>query len=503
MKLKLSARMSQRLVMTPAMQQAIKLLPLTRLELVETIRQELDENPFLDELTPEEEAQEKVSEAEASPETETSTVEDGFEEESKIKKEELKPSEDADWDSYMQEEAYEGGTGEGYNDRPSLENTLRNSESLHDHLDWQLNVTVLDPKKNQIGQVLIGDIDNNGFFKTDLAQIAEEVEAPVEEVEEILEIIKKFDPTGVGAKDIKECLLLQAEALEPDDPIIRELILGHLDHLTERNYAKIAKELSVDVERIMEGIEFIRTLDPSPGSAFGSETPQYVIPDIYIVKVDDEWQVLLNDDGMPKLRINNFYKKILKSQGKAESESLEKTDKADTSEKVETPEDKEKEFVENKFQSALWLIKSIEQRRQTLLKVGRSLVKFQEGFLEHGISHLRPLVLKDVAEDIEMHESTVSRVTRNKYLDTQQGIFELKFFFHSGVSSYLGNTVSSVRVKEMIKKIVTDEDEKKPATDDMVVTLLQSRDVKIARRTVTKYRKELGIPPASKRKKIY
>jgi RNA polymerase sigma-54 factor len=216
-----------------------------------------------------------------------------------------------------------------------------------------------------------------------------------------------------------------------------------------------------------------------------------VVPDIYIVKVDDEWQVLLNDDGMPKLRINNFYKKILKSQGKTDTETTGKVD------------GKEKEFVENKFQSALWLIKSIEQRRQTLLKVGRSLVKFQEGFLDHGISHLRPLVLKDVAEDIEMHESTVSRVTRNKYLDTQQGIFELKFFFHSGVSSYLGNTVSSVRVKEMIKKIVVEEDEKKPATDDMVVSLLQSRDVKIARRTVTKYRKELGIPPASKRKKIY
>jgi RNA polymerase sigma-54 factor len=491
MKLKLSVRMSQRLVMTPAMQQAIKLLPLTRLELVETIRHELDENPFLDELTPEEEAQEKASESEAAPETQTSTVEEGFEEESQIKKEEKKPSEEADWDSYMQEEAYEGGTGEGYNDRPSLENTLRNAESLHDHLMWQLNVTVLDPKKNEIGQVLIGDIDDDGFFKTDLAQIAEEVEAPVEEVEEVLKIIKKFDPTGVGAKDIKECLLLQSEALEPDDPIIRELILDHLDHLAERNYAKIAKDLGVDVERIIEGIEFIRTLDPSPGSAFGSETPQYVVPDIYIVKVDDEWQVLLNDDGMPKLRINNFYKKILKSQGKTDTETTGKVD------------GKEKEFVENKFQSALWLIKSIEQRRQTLLKVGRSLVKFQEGFLDHGISHLRPLVLKDVAEDIEMHESTVSRVTRNKYLDTQQGIFELKFFFHSGVSSYLGNTVSSVRVKEMIKKIVVEEDEKKPATDDMVVSLLQSRDVKIARRTVTKYRKELGIPPASKRKKIY
>ena len=314
--------------------------------------------------------------------------------------------------------------------------------------------------------------------------MAEQAKEPLEMAAELLEIIKsKFEPTGVGAYDIKECLLLQAHALEPDDPIVRELIEDHLDKLMERNYAKIAKELGVDVERVMEAVEFIRSLDPAPGKSFNMEKAHYVIPDIYLVPVNGEYQVMLNDEGVPRLKINSYYKSILKGN--------------------RTVQAKTREFVENKFKAAIWLIKSIEQRRQTMLKVGKSIVKFQRGFLDHGISHLKPLVLRNVAEDIGMHESTISRVTRNKYIQTPQGIVELKFFFHSGVSSYLGSSVSSLRVKEMIKKIVMEEDIKKPVTDDQIVKLLQTQDVKIARRTVTKYRKELGIAPASKRKRIY
>lgn len=481
MKLQLIPKMVQRLVMTPALQQAIKLLPLTRLELVANIRQELDENPFLDE-------EEAAAEEEEEPKTasEAEPQKEGFEEEASIPDSGDKGSNEMDWEAFVQEEAYEGGTGEGYREKPSLENTLRNVESLNDHLLWQLNVTVLDPKLNEIGRAIISDIDENGFFKTDISETALETGSSLEQVKEVLGIIReKFEPVGVCAADLQESLLIQAKALEPDDPIIRELIEGHLDHLSERNYAKIARELGVDVERIIEAAEFIRSLDPFPGSAFNPQRAYYVVPDLYVVKVDDEWQVYLNDDGIPRLRINKLYRKILRKSASTKAGS------------------KEKEFIENKFQSALWLIKSIEQRRQTMLKVGRSLVKFQSGFLEQGISHLKPLVLKDVAEDIEMHESTISRVTRNKYIHTQQGVFELKYFFHSGVNSYLGNIVSSVRVKEMIKKIVMEEDSRKPVTDEQIVSMLQMRDVKIARRTVTKYRKELVIPPASKRKKIY
>ncbi len=486
MDLRLQMKLSQRLIMTPALQQAIKLLPMTRMELISAIRQEMEENPFLEEGLTEEETQEVEAEAareaeeEQAPESRTEFQEDAAMKEMAPEK---TRTEEMDWDSYFQEEAYEGGTGEGFQDKPSLENTLRGSESLYDHLLWQLNVTMLDPRQNEIGQLIVADIDDDGFFKTPLAEIAADAGCTEEEAAAVLKAIKKFDPTGVAAADVKECLLLQAEALEPDDPIIREIIEGHLDHLSERNYPKIAKDLGVDVERVMEAVEFIRCLDPAPGRSINPEKAHYVEPDLYLVKMSDDYQVLLNDEGIPRLKINPYYRSILKGK--------------------EQVQDSAREFVESKFRAAEWMIKSIEQRRQTMLKVGRSIVKFQRGFLDHGMAYLKPLVLKDVAEDIGMHESTISRVTRNKYIHTPQGIYELKFFFHSGVDSYLGNTVSSVRVKEMIKKIAMEEDPKKPATDDQIVKLLEMQDVKIARRTVTKYRKELKLPPASKRKKIY
>lgn len=483
MDMKLSMKLSQRLIMTPMLQQAIKLLPMTRMELISSIRSELEENPFLEELQPEEETQELEPGAAASAEAEA-PVAQGFEEETTVKEPiENMRAEERDWDSYFQEEAYEGGTGEGYQEKPSIENTLKSSESLHDHLLWQLNVTVLDPRLNEIGQMIISDVDDDGFFKTGLDEIAAETGATAEECAAVLAVIKNFDPSGVAAADMKECLLIQAEALEPDDPIIRELIQGHLQSLSDRNYQRIAKELGVDVERIMEAVEFIRCLDPAPGRTFNPDRTHYVVPDLYLVKMDDDYQVLLNDDGIPKLKINPYYRNLLKGKDGVQESA--------------------REFVENKFRAAEWLVKSIEQRRQTMMKVGRSIVKFQRGFLDHGMSHLKPLVLKNVADDIGMHESTISRVTRNKYIHTPQGILELKYFFHSGVNSYLGNTVSSVRVKEMIRKIVMDEDAKKPATDDHIVKMLEMQDVKIARRTVTKYRKELKIPPASKRKRIY
>ncbi len=484
MEMRLSMKLSQRLIMAPMLQQAIKLLPMTRLELLSTIRTEMEENPFLEELMPEDEEKQEAAKSDEG-ENIQSGKEEGFEQETVIDKAKEEPKkEEMDWDYYMREEAYDGATGGGgFQERPSIENTLHETESLQDHLLWQLNATITDEKLNEIGLVIISDIDDNGYFKMEHQDIAEQTGADLEDVKKVLVIIKKFEPTGVGAADLKECLLIQAEALEPDDPIVRELISDHLHHLDEKNYAKIAKELKVDVERIMEAVEFIRVLDPAPGKAFSKDRPFYVVPDLYLVNVDGEYQVHLNDEGVPRLKVNSYYRNILKNKNSMQG--------------------KTKEFVENKFRSAEWLIKSIEQRRQTMLKVGRSLVKFQGEFMDNGITYLKPLVLKDVAEDTGMHESTISRVTRNKYIHTPQGIFELKFFFHGGVNSYLGSMVSSVRVKEMIKTIVSEEDQKKPATDDQMVKLLQTQNVKIARRTVTKYRKELSIPPASKRKRIY
>ncbi|MBI3795186.1 MAG: RNA polymerase factor sigma-54 [Nitrospinae bacterium] len=483
MEMKLGMKLSQRLVMTPMLQQAIKLLPLTRMELVTAIRAELEENPFLEEAPAEEE--EKEGEANDS-ETDAPVEPQGFEEQTTVAQPEEAPKkeQERDWESYLQEEAYERGSGEGYNEKPSLENTLRHNDSLYDHLLWQLNVSVQDPVLNEIGHVIISDIDEDGYFKTDLAETAEQANAPLEDVKKVLDIIRGFDPTGVGSANMKECLLIQADALEPDDPIIHEIISGHLENLVANNYPKIAKELGVDMERVNEAMDFIKSLDPAPGRAFNTESAHYVLPDIYLVKMDDDYQVLLNDDGIPRLKVNSYYRNILRSKESGAAASA-------------------KEFVENKYRAAEWLVKSIEQRRQTMTKVGRSIVKFQRGFLDNGLSHLKPLVLREVADDIGMHESTISRVTRNKYVHTPQGIFELKFFFHGGVSSYLGNMISSVRVKDMIKKIVTDENPKKPVTDDHIVKILETQDVRIARRTVTKYRKELKIPPASKRRRSY
>ncbi|VAX20202.1 RNA polymerase sigma-54 factor RpoN [hydrothermal vent metagenome] len=492
MEMKLQMRMSQRLVMTPMLQQAIKMLPMTRLELIQTIRGELDDNPLLEELAneAEDEAERQEKEAEESQtlekqedplETKAETV---FEEDTNLAEKEQKENQDeVDWDAYIQAELYEGGTGEGYVERPSLDNTLKNNQDLNDHLSWQLNCSALTDEESRLGALIIGNTNNEGYLEQSLVSLAEEAHVNVEDIEDALALVQSFDPPGVCAQDLRECLLLQAFGNGMKGTLMETLIRDHLDLLDERNYAKLARSLNVDVDDVLKAVRMIRELDPKPGLQFNSEETHYITPDIFVVKVDDEYQVYLNDDGIPRLRINNYYKSILKNKNESQKVT--------------------REYVENKFRSALWMIKSIEQRRQTMLKVGRSLCKFQREFLDSGINYLKPLILRNVADDIEMHESTVSRVTTNKYIHTPQGLFELKFFFHSSVSSYLGNDLSSVRVKEMIKNICKEEDPAKPYTDDQIVKLLQHKDVKIARRTVTKYRKELRIPATSKRRRRF
>jgi len=285
----------------------------------------------------------------------------------------------------------------------------------------------------------------------------------------------------VGARSLKECLMLQALAASKRNSMVETLIELYLDKLEDRYLQKIASELGVHVEKVLDGVRMIRELNPKPGLIFSSEGIDYITPDITVVKTKSGYDVVLNDEGVPQLRISPYYHDLL----------------------IQSKEGQTKEYLETKYRSALWLIKSIDQRRQTIYKVGKSIVKLQKDFLDHGLAYLKPMVLKDVAKDIEMHESTVSRITTNKYIDTPRGIFELKFFFHSGIKSYLGNSMSSVRVKSMIKEIITGENQNKPLTDDEMVQVLMRKNAKIARRTITKYRKELNIPPASKRKKIF
>ncbi len=476
MEMRLNLKMSQKLVMTPMLQQAIKLLPLARMELAQLVHQEITENPVLEEIMEEEEDIKADSDDDKGPES--SPIADNLNDPAN---DNTPPDPEVDWDSYFQNNIDQGSSIESYAEKPSIEATYRKEPSLHDHLQWQLDLSVDSDQDNFIGQCIIGNIQNDGYLCAEIGEIAGIAQAPEDQILRVLQIIQSFEPLGVGARCLKECLMIQAHALLERNPLMETLIESYLERLEDRNFHKIASELKVNVEKIVETVKKIREFCPKPGLSFSSEGIDYVTPDITVIKTQDGYDVTLNDEDIPKLRINPFYQNLLN----------------------QTNEGQTKEYLENKYRSALWLIKSIDQRRQTIYKVGKSIIKLQKDFLDHGLAHLKPMVLKDVARDIEMHESTVSRITTNKYIDTPQGIFELKFFFHSGIKSYMGNNLSSIRVKDMIKEVITNEDSRNPLTDDEMVQVLMRKNAKIARRTITKYRKELNIPPASKRKKLF
>jgi RNA polymerase sigma-54 factor len=466
---RLALKTTQRLVMTAMLQQAIKLLPLSRLELIQKVHQEILENPFLDDIASQEDG-------------EVDTPDEEFLRDSE---EETPPEEpEINWEEYLQDSWNDPGvpvdTGR---ETPSLEATLRNETSLTDYLLWQLSLSAHTELEKQIGAYLIGNIDDDGYLQCPIEEVAAAYTVTPERVEEVLSLIQSFDPAGVGARDLCECLLIQLRHLGMADSLAGA-ILGHgLSQLDERNFRKLAKDLDVSLEDVVAAVKLIRELDPKPGSRYTAQQVEYIVPDVVVAKIGDDYQVLLNDDGMPRLRINSVYQNILRRSDSIQSDT--------------------KEYMEEKFRSALWLMKSIEQRRQTLLKVAKSLCKFQRDFLDKGLPYLKPLVLKDVAEDIGMHESTVSRVTTNKYIHTPQGVFELKFFFHSGLDSIDGDAMSSVSVKEIIRKAVAAEDTRNPLTDQQLVILLEQKGVKIARRTIAKYRQELRIAPASQRKRFF
>jgi RNA polymerase sigma-54 factor len=483
MEMKLNLKLGQRLVMTPMLQQAIKLLPLARLELAQLVRQEIIENPILEEIFDEDEVEANLPDdqnmddnemeaplSEVSLEDLPGTME--------VKNEDYDP----DWEPSFQENIDQGLSLESYAEKPNIEATAKREPTLADHLHWQLNLTLDSETDKFIGSLIIGNINNDGYFLSELAEVADISKVSDEKVQEILQVIQTFEPSGVGARSLQECLLIQAQALSEKYDLLETIIKSYLEKLDERNYLKIASELKVPVEDILAAVKALKEFDPKPGQQFSSEGIDYVVPDLWVIKKDGKYDVTLNDEGVPKIKINAFYQNLLDKEADSQT----------------------KEYLGDKHRSALWLIKSIDQRRQTIYKVGKSIIKLQTEFLEKGQSYLKPMVLREVAADIEMHESTVSRITTNKYIDTPHGIFELKFFFHSGIKSFQGNgNISSIRVKNMIKEAVDTENKKKPYTDDDMVAILMQKDAKIARRTVTKYRKELNIPPASKRKRIY
>ncbi len=475
LELKQQLKLSQQLIMTPQLQQAIKLLQLSRLELLETISQELETNPLLEE-TQEDLQTEQDSELET-----LTTTEAPFQE---VQVSETTIREDFDWEGYLDE--YNTSTpvlveSDPNQEWPSFDSRLSEPTTLEDHLVWQLRMTDCSEHEREIGGMIIGNLDKDGYLDATIEEIAAMAEADPEVVERVLARVQTFDPTGVAARDLRECLLVQAKALEPMDPLVIRIIEDHLHYLETKNYAALIRSLKRSSEEVKAAVDIILGFDPRPGSAFNKETVEYISPDIYVFKVDDEWVILLNEDGMPKLRVSPYYKDAL-----GEGESLP----------TET-----RDYIQTKLRSAAWLIKSIHQRQRTLYRVSQSIVKLQSDFFERGVACLKPMVLRDIAEDVGMHESTISRVTASKYMHTPHGIFELKYFFNSSINSVVGEAVASESVKERIRQVVREENESKPYSDQEIVEILENENICIARRTVAKYREMLGILPSNRRKK--
>jgi RNA polymerase sigma-54 factor len=349
---------------------------------------------------------------------------------------------------------------------------------------WQLAMQTDEPVIRDIGSAIVGNLDDDGYLVASFDELAAMGPWPVAEVDRALRLVQSFDPTGVAARDLQECLLLQLRHLGLDGTPTEKIVTDHLRLLQNHQVPEIARKLGLSIDDLKEHIEIIRNLDPKPGSRYNPSQSQYVIPDVYVIKVEDQYVAALNEDGLPQMRISPVYRRLL---DKGASENTDET----------------RAYVKDKFRSALWLIKSVEQRQKTIHKVANSIINFQRDFLDHGIEHLRPLVLRDVANDIGMHESTVSRVVTNKYMHTPQGVFEMKYFFHSGISSSYGESVSSVTIKQRIRKIIDNEDPRKPLSDSKIVSILQREGLVLARRTIAKYREELKIPTSNQRKVLY
>jgi RNA polymerase sigma-54 factor len=473
LQLKQSLTLTQQLIMTPQLQQAIKLLQLSRLELLETVHTELETNPVLEDSQIETADEEKSFELAEQSEPVLAEV-DARE----------KIREDLDWEHYLSE--YNKGWAESPyepKDAPSFESVTSSKTSLHSHLMWQLSMSKADDPQKEVCAHIIGNLDEDGYLKMPVEEICQMTGRAEDEVLEALALIQKFDPVGVASRDTRECLLIQARFQNLGGTIVEKIIVDHMDKLVNRRYDLLAKSLCVPLEEVLEAIAVIIAFEPKPGRQYDDEETVYISPDIYVFKVGDEYEISLNEDGLPKLKINSYYKDILTSRSSIE--------------------DGTKQYIQDKLKSAAWLIKSIHQRQRTIYRVTASIVKFQRDFLDSGITHLRPLVLRDVAEDIQMHESTISRVTTNKYVHTPQGLFELKYFFNSAIQCVDGDSVSSETVKEHIKNIVKSEKRARPFSDQEIAEMLKCQNIDVARRTVAKYREALCILPSRKRKNPY
>lgn len=508
-------RLRQQLVMTPQLQQAIKILQLSLPELEAIVQSELEQNPMLEPLdqSPAEAASESENtepqpgdsegeplpaEADGLSANSDDDWETGAREESVVTPveteardaaleiKELNNLEKLDWREYL--ETYsnnwqESAPSPDHDDdhRSALENTPIRRSSLEDHLMWQLRLSNLSEAEQRIGATIIYNLNDDGYLETPLEELAAQLEVEPGKVEPVLMRVQRFDPPGVAARDLRECLLAQLQTLGMEESLGAQIVKSHLDLLEKHRYNELAKIYAVAIEMIGQAAKVISVLEPKPGRDYGGEEPTYVVPDVYIHKVGEDYIVTLNREAVPRLRLAGYYQRVLNDVDVAQ----------------ET-----RDYLQERLRSARWLVKSIYQRQQTIFKVATSIVKFQRAFFDHGISHLRPLVLKDVAEDIGMHESTISRATANKYAHTPQGIHELKFFFTSGVKASTGEDVSAETVKEEIRTLVTAEKPHNPLSDQAIAEMLRGKQINIARRTVAKYRQAMGILPSANRKQV-
>jgi len=459
--------MLQRLKLTIELQQAIKLLQLTRLELLATIQQELAENPVLEEIPVVEQEEAAASQQQQEP----AAPQDGT------------IPDDDDWKKTLEEYRDRpplpgSGRPARSDDLPTADAALVEREDLYDHLLWQLQMSKLDPTAMVIGTEIIGNLGENGDLAPAVVEsIAEKLAVPLERAHVVRRVIQRFDPVGVASISLEDCLLVQAEVYYPEDALLQTIIRDHLAELVGRNMAGLARKLGVNDEDVEDVRDIIMTFDPKPGRSLGGESANYVEPDVFVEKAGDDYIVFLNEDGLPKLRLSAYYTGLLETGIKKDT----------------------REYLKKKVRSAEWFMKSIHQRQQTIRVVAESIVRFQKEFLDRGMDGLKPLVLRDVAADIKMHESTVSRVTTAKYMHTPRGLFPMKFFFNARLGSDSGDDVATQTVKEKIRILVAQEDPRKPLSDSELVARLSESGVRIARRTVAKYRELLGILASSKR----
>lgn len=515
--LKLSMRLGQQMVMTPQLQAAIKLLQMNRLELGEAIQAELNENPMLEEASDVSELEQKKAEVaqqdvsdkmhEVSPETDKNP--------------------DFDWDAYIDQNfSYRGkSTGDFSFDAsgeegPGFEAMATKKKVLVDHLMDQVNMSDMDEEEREFAAVIVASLDEWGYFREPLEDVAKKAGVSIDFAELVLKFVQEFDPPGVAARDLRECLLIQLRRdktiRKSDRPFLKQLIETQLPHLEKKNFKAMGRELGLEMDELGDVIKMLQRFEPRPGRPYAESDNNYVTPDIYIHKVNGEFVISLNEDGLPKLKISNLYKSILQqmpevkqmAEGVAKPSTIEaelaalSQVQASEAPKVGQPQNP-REYIQNKLRSALWLIRSIHQRQRTIYKVTESIVKNQRDFLEHGVAYLRPMVLKDIANDIGMHESTISRVTSNKYVYTPQGTFELKYFFSSAIQKTDGAGIAAESVKEKIRALIKEEDMSNPISDQGIVDALKRQGIEIARRTVAKYRETLGILPSSQRKNLF